>query len=87
MPTPAGRAWKPGSVVSPLSQPYIRKMTAGIPLQRTSGPGDAPAAVLWLCSDEASFVTGATLSVDGGNSIGTFEPGPLKDDDLRAPAR
>jgi 3-oxoacyl-[acyl-carrier protein] reductase len=77
----------PGSVVSPLSGPYIRKMTAGIPLQRTSGPADAPAAVLWLCSDEAAFVTGATLSVDGGNSIGTFEPGPLRDDDLRVPAR
>jgi 3-oxoacyl-[acyl-carrier protein] reductase len=43
--------------------------------------------VLFLCSDQAGFVTGATLSVDGGNSIGTFEPGPLKDDDLRRPAR
>jgi 3-oxoacyl-[acyl-carrier protein] reductase len=62
-------------------------MAKGIPLQRTSGPGDAPEAVLFLCSDQAGFVTGATLSVDGGNSIGTFEPGPLKDDDLRRPAR
>jgi hypothetical protein len=32
-------------------------------------------------------VTGATLAVDGGNSIGTFEPGPLKSDDLRRAGR
>ncbi|MBL8702233.1 MAG: SDR family oxidoreductase [Alphaproteobacteria bacterium] len=77
----------PGSDVSPLSETYVRKMTAGIPLQRTSGPADAPEAILYLCSDAASFVTGATLSVDGGNSIGTFEPGPLKQDDMRLPPR
>ena len=77
----------PGSKVNPLSDAYVAKMARGIPLQRTSGPGDAPEAVLFLCSDQAGFVTGATLSVDGGNSIGTFEPGPLKDDDLRRPAR
>ncbi len=77
----------PGSEVSPLSDAYVTKMNAGIPLQRSSGPGDAPEAILYLCSDTASFVTGATLSVDGGNSIGTFEPGPLKTDDLRLTQR
>ena len=49
-------------------------MTAGIPLGRTSGPGDAPAAILWLCSGAASFVTGTTLSVDGGRTAGDFTP-------------
>ncbi len=73
----------PGSTVSPLSDGYVTKMAAGIPLQRTSGPDDAPEAILWISSDQAAFVTGATLSVDGGNSIGTFEPGALKPDDLR----
>ena len=37
-------------------------------------PGDAPEAVAYLCSEKASFITGAVLAVDGGNSIGTFEP-------------
>lgn len=73
----------PGSAVSPLSETYVKKMMSGIPLQRGSGPDDAPEAILFLCSEQASFVTGATLSVDGGNSIGTFEPGGLKPDDLR----
>ena len=67
----------PGSVVSPLSEAYVEGMKARIPLGRISGPEDAPGAVLFLCSDRASFITGAVLSVDGGNSIGTYEPGQL----------
>src|SRR5262249_55105747 len=59
----------PGSVVSPLSESYVKHMTPRIPLGRTSGPHDAPQAVMYLCSDKASFITGAVLSVDGGNSI------------------
>ena len=67
----------PGSEVSPLSGDYVERMKARIPLGRTSGPGDAPQAIIYLCSAKASFVTGAVLSVDGGNSIGTYEPGEL----------
>ena len=52
-------------------------MAARIPLGRTSGPEDAPGAVLYLCSPAAGFITGAVLSVDGGNSIGTYDPGEL----------
>lgn len=73
----------PGSKVSPLQADYVARMKARIPLQRTSGPGDTPEAILYLCSAKASFITGAVLSVDGGNSIGTYEPGPIKPDDLR----
>jgi 3-oxoacyl-[acyl-carrier protein] reductase len=64
----------PGSAVSLLSDDYVARMKARIPLGRTSGPGDAPEAVAYLCSEKASFITGAVLSVDGGNSIGTYEP-------------
>jgi 3-oxoacyl-[acyl-carrier protein] reductase len=67
----------PGSSVSELSDDYVARMKARIPLGRTSGPGDAPEAVAYLCSEKASFITGAVLAVDGGNSIGTFEPGEL----------
>lgn len=73
----------PGSVVSPLSEAYVERMKARIPLGRTSGPDDTPGAILYLCSDQASFITGAVLAVDGGNSIGTFQPGPLEPDDRR----
>ncbi len=64
----------PGSEVSALPPDYVETMRAKIPLGRTSGPDDAAAAVLYLCSEAASFVTGAVLSVDGGNSIGLYEP-------------
>lgn len=67
----------PGSVVSPLTDDYIERMKARIPLGRTSGPDDAPEAILYLCSPKASFITGTVLSVDGGNSIGTYESGQL----------
>ena len=67
----------PGSVVSPLTEEHIANMKKRIPLARTSAAGDVPAAILYLCSDAASFVTGAVLAVDGGNSIGTYEPGHL----------
>ena len=67
----------PGSDVSILSDDYVERMKARIPLARTSGPDDAPEAIAFLCSDKASFITGAVLSVDGGNSIGTFESGEL----------
>ena len=64
----------PGSEVSALPEDYVARMRARIPLGRTSGPEDAPAAVMYLCSEAAGFITGAVLSVDGGNSIGTYEP-------------
>lgn len=67
----------PGSTYTELSEEYVATMTARIPLGRTSGPDDAPGAILYLCSDAASFITGAVLSVDGGNSIGTYEPGMI----------
>jgi 3-oxoacyl-[acyl-carrier protein] reductase len=65
----------PGSSVSPLSADYAAGMKARIPLGRTSGPGDAPEAIAFLCSEKASFITGAVFVVDGGNSIGTYQPG------------
>jgi 3-oxoacyl-[acyl-carrier protein] reductase len=37
-----------------------------IPLGRLGQPEDIAAAVFWLCSDEASFVTGQTIHVNGG---------------------
>jgi NAD(P)-dependent dehydrogenase (short-subunit alcohol dehydrogenase family) len=39
------------------------------PLGRIAGPEEVANAVLWLCSDGASWVTGADLAVDGGYSM------------------
>jgi len=37
-----------------------------VPMRRTGTPEDMANAVLWLCSDEASFITGHVMPVDGG---------------------
>ncbi len=39
---------------------------ADLPLARMGEPSEVAEAVVWLCSDAASFVTGAILTVDGG---------------------
>ena len=44
------------------------------PLGRNATEGDVAAAVMFLISDEASFLTGLALDVDGGAAIG-FMPG------------
>jgi NAD(P)-dependent dehydrogenase (short-subunit alcohol dehydrogenase family) len=41
-------------------------MLAATPLGRLGDPEDVAGAVRFLCSDEASFVTGTVLLVDGG---------------------
>jgi 3-oxoacyl-[acyl-carrier protein] reductase len=45
------------------------KMIASIPLGRLSLPADMGAAAAYLCSDDASMVTGVALEVDGGRSL------------------
>jgi 3-oxoacyl-[acyl-carrier protein] reductase len=46
-----------------------QRMIASIPLGRLSTPGDMGAAAAFLCSDDASMVTGVALEVDGGRCI------------------
>jgi 3-oxoacyl-[acyl-carrier protein] reductase len=42
---------------------------ATIPLGRFSTPADLGATACYLCSDDASMITGVTLEVDGGRCI------------------
>jgi NAD(P)-dependent dehydrogenase (short-subunit alcohol dehydrogenase family) len=55
-----------------------------VPLGRIGTTADVAACALWLCSDEASFITGATIPVDGGQTAGTklrqtYRPGESMD--------
>lgn len=63
----------PGSEVNALSDEYIATMLRRIPLGRPSSADDVGAAVLYLCSDHAAYITGATLVVDDGSAAGEFE--------------
>jgi NAD(P)-dependent dehydrogenase (short-subunit alcohol dehydrogenase family) len=45
-----------------------RMALQSVPLQRLGRPEDVAAAALWLCSEEASFICGAVLPIDGGQA-------------------
>lgn len=51
---------------------YLRN----IPLRRFGEPADVADAILFLASDQARWITGADLAVDGGQTIGTPLPLP-----------
>ena len=61
-----------GSTVSPLTDDHVRNTVAQIPLGRPSSREDVGNALLYLASDASAYVTGSTLTVDGGNSIGAL---------------
>jgi 3alpha(or 20beta)-hydroxysteroid dehydrogenase len=59
----------PGIVVTPAvegSEGFVDVMRANTPMGRTGQAEEIAAAVLFLASDEASFITGVDLAVDGG---------------------
>jgi NAD(P)-dependent dehydrogenase (short-subunit alcohol dehydrogenase family) len=62
----------PGLVETPMlgldrmSEGQIENMVGGIPLKRLAQPGDHTGATLFLASDHAAYMTGATINVSGG---------------------
>jgi 3-oxoacyl-[acyl-carrier protein] reductase len=61
-----------GSEVNPLSEAYKQAIIGGIPLGRAGAPDDIARSVLFLCSDAAEWVTGASYRVDGGSRAGSL---------------
>jgi NAD(P)-dependent dehydrogenase (short-subunit alcohol dehydrogenase family) len=45
-------------------------IAASVPMARISEPDEIAKAIVWLCSDAASYVTGHVLAVDGGLTVG-----------------
>ncbi|OZD04661.1 3-oxoacyl-ACP reductase [Rhodococcus sp. 06-235-1A] len=63
----------PGTISTPMVERMIAggeldsdAAASGVPLGRLGRPEEIAAAVLWLCSDAASYVTGVALPVDAG---------------------
>ena len=48
-----------------------RAAASAMPMQRVGQTAEVAAAVVWLCSDEASYITGTTVVIDGGKLAGT----------------
>lgn len=63
----------PGFIATPMTEALTAEQTAAlaarIPLGRLGQPADIAAACLYLASDEAGWVTGATLHVNGGMAM------------------
>jgi 3-oxoacyl-[acyl-carrier protein] reductase len=66
-------AIEPGNILTEgltaLGPQYLKTMTEAIPLGRLGSPRDIGLAALYLVSDDAAFVTGQSLIVDGGQTI------------------
>src|SRR6266576_807868 len=64
----------PGMIWTPMADQMVaagqgdalKAMEKSIPMGRVGRPEEIASAVLWLCSDAASYVTGQSISVDGG---------------------
>jgi 3-oxoacyl-[acyl-carrier protein] reductase len=53
-------------MIKTIPEKVVTMMTERTPLARVGSPEDIANAYLFLASEEASFITGTTLSVDGG---------------------
>jgi NAD(P)-dependent dehydrogenase (short-subunit alcohol dehydrogenase family) len=74
-------ALAPGFTITDLNQEYLKahpdelhRMLNNIPLARAADVMDYAGAVLFLASDASNYVTGQTLFVDGGMTIGRVAP-------------
>lgn len=67
-------AVSPGPILTERLQSLpelVREPVArAVPMRRIGSPEEVAATVAWLCSDQASFITGATLAIDGGRLSG-----------------
>lgn len=63
----------PGLIVTDMSralvEAYGEHLATRLPLQRLGQPEDIARAVLYLASEEASYITGQTLVIDGGGQV------------------
>ena len=58
-----------------------------VPMGRIGTTREVADVVLWLCSEQSSFVTGATVPIDGGQLAGNKPPQMYRQGEGMAPTR
>ena len=62
-----------------------RMAAASVPMARVGTTKEVADVVLWLCSDQSSFITGATIPIDGGQLAGNKPPRMYRQGEGMAP--
>ena len=85
----------PGAVDTPMLRSSIPQgsdvddllpaMTANIPMARIAQPEEIASVVAFLASDDAAYVTGQVLAIDGGRTAGVMPPDRYRTDHLGSP--
>ena len=59
----------PGEVETDIFREGTEQIIAGLPLRRIGQPGEIANAIYFLCSESSSYVTGAEISINGGQHV------------------
>lgn len=59
----------PGEINTAILSPGTEAMVERIPMKRLGSPTEVAAVIYYLCSDQASYITGAEIPVNGGQDV------------------